>query len=56
MQIDEACWEGIVKYFGKRGEKGPAGVAGEDGTEEERGDEVWFRTKETEEQRFVIQL
>jgi palmitoyl-protein thioesterase len=56
MQIDEECWEGIVKYFGKSGEKGPAEVAGEDGGEEERGDEVWFRTKEEDEERFVIQL
>ncbi|BGP12094.1 hypothetical protein JCM10213_005200 [Rhodosporidiobolus nylandii] len=54
MQIDEACWEGIVRWFGKRGEKGPAGEQGE-----VRGEEVWYssRTRESAgEGRLVIQL
>ncbi|GAA5954133.1 hypothetical protein JCM21900_002900 [Sporobolomyces salmonicolor] len=37
MQIDETCWEGVVRWFGQRGEKGPAGggvYGGEEGGEE----------------------
>ncbi|GAA5895722.1 hypothetical protein JCM5296_007403 [Sporobolomyces johnsonii] len=48
MQIDETCWEGVVRWFGKRGEKGPAGGGVYGGKE---GDE-----EGSEGEEFVIQV
>ncbi|GAA5873709.1 hypothetical protein JCM8547_002681 [Rhodosporidiobolus lusitaniae] len=51
MQIDEECWEGIVRWFGKRGEKGPE-------SEPAREEQVWYGRKEKKGQGsgFIVQL
>ncbi|GAA5893104.1 hypothetical protein JCM6882_003887 [Rhodosporidiobolus microsporus] len=54
MEISEECWEGVVRWFGKRGEKGPAGEGAV-----ERGEEVWYvasSPEEEEQTRFVVQM
>ncbi|GAA6008129.1 hypothetical protein JCM10207_007039 [Rhodosporidiobolus poonsookiae] len=42
MQISAECWEGVVRWLGKRGEKGPVSDGIGSGGGEQRGDEVWY--------------
>ncbi|GAA6042343.1 hypothetical protein JCM8097_003858 [Rhodosporidiobolus ruineniae] len=54
MQVSEECWEGIVRWFGKSGEKGPT----EEEVGEKRGEEVWYTAEDGGDRTdgLVIQL